>query len=215
LAIASLVLGILGPITCGLTGIVGLILGIIALGPTCANPPLLRGKGFAIAGIVVSSLTALVSIGALMTGLLLPALAKSRENALHLKSMAQLRLVAQAHQSYAIANDDSFAPVESWDRAVASYSSLPLSSTGIWAGAAAQERSFAMNAGLAGKTMSEIHAPFSTVLMFEVLAGDPIFGSRELIPSAPHHRAGYTVAFVDGTVRIVPPREMDQLVWDP
>jgi hypothetical protein len=54
LAIASLVLGILGIVSCGLASIPGLILGIVSLVRIRRSRGALGGRGFAIAGTIVS-----------------------------------------------------------------------------------------------------------------------------------------------------------------
>jgi formylglycine-generating enzyme required for sulfatase activity len=60
LAVASLVAGILGLCTAGLGGIAGLILGIVALKKIGHSGGALRGRGLAIAGLIVSVCTVLV-----------------------------------------------------------------------------------------------------------------------------------------------------------
>jgi hypothetical protein len=57
LAIASLVAGILGLCTAGLGGIAGLVLGIVALRKIGRSGGALRGRGLAIAGLIVSVCT--------------------------------------------------------------------------------------------------------------------------------------------------------------
>ena len=54
LAITSLVLGCLGLVTCGITSLVGLILGIIALVRINKSRGQLGGQGMALAGTIVS-----------------------------------------------------------------------------------------------------------------------------------------------------------------
>jgi uncharacterized membrane protein len=82
LAIASLVLAVCGLFTCGLTAIVGLILGIIALCAIGKKAQQLKGKGLAIAGIVTSAVTIVfVPFIALMMAILMPALAGARMQA--------------------------------------------------------------------------------------------------------------------------------------
>jgi len=60
LAVASLVAGILGLCTAGLGGIAGVILGIVALRRIGRSGGALRGRGLAIAGLIVSVCTVLV-----------------------------------------------------------------------------------------------------------------------------------------------------------
>ncbi|MFH1732613.1 MAG: DUF4190 domain-containing protein, partial [Planctomycetota bacterium] len=56
LAIASLILGVCGLITCGVTALVGLVLGIVGLVSIKNSQGRLKGDGLAIGGIVVSGL---------------------------------------------------------------------------------------------------------------------------------------------------------------
>ena len=69
LAVASLVLGILGLFSCGLTALVGLVLGIAGLSKIRASQGALGGRGLAIAGISVS--VAFILFG-LVVGIILP-----------------------------------------------------------------------------------------------------------------------------------------------
>src|ERR1041384_1312719 len=76
LAVSSLVLGILGIISCGISSLVGIILGSVALAQIKRSGGQLKGEGLAIAGLCVSGLFLLfVPVSA---GLLLPALAKAK-----------------------------------------------------------------------------------------------------------------------------------------
>lgn len=56
LAITSLVFGILGLFTCGVTALIGLILGIIAIVKIQGSGGKLKGFGLALAGMIVSAL---------------------------------------------------------------------------------------------------------------------------------------------------------------
>ena len=79
LAIASLILGICGLVSCGITGIVGLILGIVGLGSIRKNAGQLKGQGLAIAGIAVSAVgIVLVPIMCILIAILTPALTRAR-----------------------------------------------------------------------------------------------------------------------------------------
>lgn len=60
LAIASLALGILGFCIFGLPAIIGLVLGIVALHQMKKSKGMLKGQGFAIAGIVISAFVLVV-----------------------------------------------------------------------------------------------------------------------------------------------------------
>jgi NADH:ubiquinone oxidoreductase subunit K len=62
LAIASFVLGLAGPFTNGVCALIGLPLGIVALVQINRSQGKLDGKGFAIAGIVISAVMIAVCV---------------------------------------------------------------------------------------------------------------------------------------------------------
>lgn len=78
MAIASLVLGVLGIVFTLLTAIPGLILGIVALVQIKGSGRQLTGSGLAIAGIVLSILTPLIILA-----LVLPVFMQARDRAMH------------------------------------------------------------------------------------------------------------------------------------
>jgi hypothetical protein len=101
LAIASLVLGILGIICCVfgfLADIPGLILGIIALKKIKAQPQLLGGKGLAIAGVVLSVIGIVLSIFAIIT--IAPNLREGWDQAQDLVCQGQLMGIGIALDEY-------------------------------------------------------------------------------------------------------------------
>ena len=102
LAIASLVLGIVGFCTVGIAGIVGVILGIVALVKASNEPQVDRGRGFAIAGIVTGAVSLLSSIMVvpIMISILLPSLSRARELAKRSVCSANLRSVEISLQIY-------------------------------------------------------------------------------------------------------------------
>ena len=112
MAVAALVLGILGLFTCLPAGVVGLILGIIALVRANSEPQRYGGGGMAIGGIVTGALGVLlfpVMIGFMMA-ILLPSLSRARELAKRAVDSANLRGVGQSLAIYAHDNDGAFPP---------------------------------------------------------------------------------------------------------
>ncbi|MDB6031198.1 MAG: hypothetical protein JWM16_1536 [Verrucomicrobiales bacterium] len=95
LATSSLVLGILGFVTCGITAIIGLILGIVSTKKINRDSGRLKGKGLAKAGIIVSSVAlAAVFVG----GVLLPAIFKNRgPKAECITNLKQISLAARMY----------------------------------------------------------------------------------------------------------------------
>ncbi|MHC4248421.1 MAG: DUF4190 domain-containing protein [Planctomycetota bacterium] len=106
LAIASLVLGILGLLTCGLTAIVGLVLGIVALVKIGKSRGRLGGQGLAIAGTCISGLMMLLIV--VQVGLLLPALSSARERARRSKCSSNAKQITYGLMLYSGDNDERF-----------------------------------------------------------------------------------------------------------
>ena len=109
LATSSLVLGILGFLTFGITSLIGLILGIVALVKINGSQGRLGGKGLATAGIVTSGVgLVFVPIIALLAALLFPALAQAKSKAQQTVCMNNLKQLGLAVRMYATDNNDTF-----------------------------------------------------------------------------------------------------------
>jgi len=103
-AIASLVFGLLALIT-GLSGLVGLPLGILALVRIRNGRGELTGSGLAIGGIACSSVGLL---GVLLVLSLMPPLAQAKVKAERIKCVSNLRQVGLAFRIFANDNDDLY-----------------------------------------------------------------------------------------------------------
>ena len=99
MAIAALVLGILSIFTCGITTIPAIILGIVSLVRIEKSGGTLTGRGFAIAGIVVPSVS--LPLIALLMGIMMPALARTRQVAFRMVCGTNLAGIGKAMQIYA------------------------------------------------------------------------------------------------------------------
>ncbi len=111
LATTAMVLGIISlPLAClgiGIvTGIVALILGIMALGRTGDPPYAQKGKGLAITGLTLGGTSILLGPVAvvLMIGIMLPALGAARRTARQVQNSSQLRQIHLGMLSYAMSN---------------------------------------------------------------------------------------------------------------
>ncbi|MFC1603505.1 DUF4190 domain-containing protein [Planctomycetota bacterium] len=99
MAIAAMVLGILSIFTCALTAIPAIILGIVSLVRIEKSGGSLTGRGFAIAGIVVPSVS--LPLIALLMGIMMPALARTRQIAFRMVCGTNLSGIGKAMLIYA------------------------------------------------------------------------------------------------------------------
>jgi hypothetical protein len=215
LAIASLVLAVCGLFTCGLTAIIGLILGIVALCAISKRTDQLKGKPLAIAGIVVSAVSIIfVLFTAFLMALLMPALTCARMQAKTAVSQNHAKQICIAMVMYCDENDGRFPPVDNWSMVLAPY----LNDTNVLESPFAPPhtgRAWAMNAYLNGRRLRDIKQPARTVIIFEIEPGGPPAGGRELLPHRPRGRRGYVIGFLDGHVELVPPERLHNLIWIP
>jgi Domain of unknown function (DUF4190) len=111
LAIASLVLGCLGFLTCGLTAIPAVICGHLALSRIGKSAGHLTGSGLAIGGLVTGYLTALllvVSTIAFLAGMALPVFSEVKERGNLTKALSNAKQIGIACKIYAVDNDGKF-----------------------------------------------------------------------------------------------------------
>lgn len=106
LAIASLVLGILGICSYGLLGLVGLILGIVALGGINKSQGRIGGRGLAIGGIASGGATMLIGF-MLMAAIAIPNFMKFQAKAKQSEARTNLGAVYTAQTSH-FGEEDSF-----------------------------------------------------------------------------------------------------------
>jgi hypothetical protein len=109
LAVASLVLGILGVLCLGpITGIPALILGIFVLSRSRGQPGRDDGTGFAVAGIALGVASFIFIL--IMAGMLLPAVAKAKDKARSIHCLNNLKQIGLATAIYS--NDHAGALVD-------------------------------------------------------------------------------------------------------
>jgi prepilin-type processing-associated H-X9-DG protein len=212
LAIASVILAVLGVPTLGATAVLGLIFGVIALVQIGRSRGALRGFGAALTGTVLS--TAFLLVLPLFAAMLLPALFRAKGKAQTIHCMNNLKQVGLAGFMYA---DDhkTFPTTTNWCDAL----------TPLLAGAAAlkcpegdkeKQCHYAFNSKLAGLETAMVQAPAQTVAFFECEGGGwNIAGGPELLPKVPRHRNVIVVVFADGHAEAVNPARISQLRWDP
>jgi prepilin-type processing-associated H-X9-DG protein len=212
MAVASLVLGIFGCL--GVTGILGLVLGVSALIRITRSGGRLKGTGQAVAGIVLSGIMLLAGLP-ILAGLLVPALAKAKDKARYASMENQcagnLKQLVIAVRLYANANNDQYPPGASWCDTIAVEVAEPdLFRCPQRRG---QRSAYAFNQRLVGKKETEVDP--STVLLFEFDGGWNITGGPELLPNRMPHGQTINIALADGSVRPVQPSDFSTLRWDP
>jgi prepilin-type processing-associated H-X9-DG protein len=212
LAITSLVLGSLGLLTCGITSLVGLILGIIALVRINKSKGQLGGQGMALAGTIVSA--AFLLLMPIPAAMLLPALAKAKQKAQSIQCMNNVKQLNLGVMMYGNDNKDLFPAGTNWCDSI-----MPYVKNGkaflCPQGKAGQRSHYALNARLAGQEMKHVQAPAETVLIFETDGGWNVAGGRELLPSKSRHSVGSIIGFADGHVEMVRSARLEKLRWEP
>lgn len=99
LAIASLICGLLGFVTAGLSGIAAVITGHMAISAINKSGGALAGRGMSIAGLITGYLTILILPIAILAGLAMPVIMKNKmaaERAECLSNVRQIGLVLHA-----------------------------------------------------------------------------------------------------------------------
>jgi prepilin-type processing-associated H-X9-DG protein len=220
LAIASLVLGILG--LCGITALAGLILGIVGLVKIDRSGGRLKGQGLAVAGVCVSSLMLLLSL-VCATRVTLPALTRIRQRAEDVSGVtarkrvqamvcaSNLRLLAAMVMLYPNGHNGQLPPAATWCDAIQTNILLPSCYQCI--ADPGRRCAFAFNAKLDGRKASEINP--QTVLLFESDAGWNGTGGAERLKPHSHSTRSVNVAFADGSVRAIRRSQLGALRWEP
>lgn len=214
LAITSLVLGVLGAVSCGLTALVGLVLGIVALVKINKSQGRLSGGGLAIAGIAVSGILLLVA--PITAAMLLPALAKAKSRAEHIQCVNHVKQLAVSVMLYANDHDGRLPDADRWCDQVQVYLGNTSQSVLLCpAGNPADRCHYALNAELSGAELNRISSPAQTVLFVETEGGWNTSGGPELLAKPSRHRGPRVVGFADGHVEMVPASRLSNLRWTP
>ena len=210
MAISSLVLGILGMFTCGITALIGLILGIIAMVKVKNSGGKLGGGGIALAGVIVSGIF-LVMIP-IYAAMMLPALAAAKQKAQSINCVNNLKQLSIGVRLYSGDNKDQLPPAATWCDAI----QPEAGTTNIFrcpADFSGSRCSYAFNAKLGGMDESKINP--NTVMIFESDGGWNANGGSELMIRKPRHARVFVVAFADGSVQQLPESQLNTLRWDP
>jgi prepilin-type processing-associated H-X9-DG protein len=209
LAITALVLMVLSVFTCGLTALPALICGIIALVKIGNSGGQLKGKGFAIAGIVAP--VVMIPIMAMQLAIMMPALSRTKVLAQRLVCGTNIHGLGSAMQVYAFDYNDKFPTGSKWcDLLVEQVDVSPKSL--VCPGAVDDSQcNYAMNENTErlGKDV-----PDDMVLLFETSeSGWNVVGGKELLSTDNHRGDGCNVLFADGHSEFVRTENLDTLKW--
>jgi len=210
LAIASFVLAILSPFTCLMTAIPAVILGIISLVQIGKSSGKLKGNGFAVAGIAVPFVA--LPILAMLMGILMPALARTRQIAFRMVCATNMSGLGKAMMIYSNDYDDKFPASSKWCDLLIQHteiSPLHLQCKGATEGPC----NYAMNDNIDKLNINS--APPDMVLLFETYPGWNQSGGHELLTTENHQNDGCNVLFVDNHVEFVRTEDLKNLKWEP
>ena len=94
---------------CGVTSLIGLILGVVSLSRISESGGRLKGKGLALAAVIIGALgIVLLPVIFVLAGMLLPALARAREEARRAACKNNVSQIGKALFSYACDHNDQY-----------------------------------------------------------------------------------------------------------
>lgn len=210
MAITSLVLGILGVFTCGISALIGLVLGIVAQTQIKKSQGQLSGSGLAIGGICTSAVS-LALLLLIFPGLLLPALARAHDKARTINCMNNMKQLGLGMIMYADGHTNQLPTAAAWSDSVSNY----VTSTNVFQCPADPHAgcSYAFNQKLDRQDLKQVNP--GTVLLFESTSGWNASGGPEMLDSGRHGRDGCNIVFADGHVEMVRKSRLATLRWDP
>ncbi len=207
LAVVSLVLGVLG--CTGLGALAGLICGIVALVRINRSGGRLRGRGLAIAGLVVSALMVPVS-----AGMLLPALSKAKSKAQTIASVNNLKQLGLAARMYSTDHADTFPAAEHWTETLRPFLGPGADQVLRRPANAGAVCGYGYNQAVAGKKESEVDP--DTVLFFELEVPEcDAVGGEELLRHPRSKGETVVVGYADGSVMQLRMERLSELRWEP
>jgi len=208
-ATAALVLGIASPFTCMLTTLPAIIVGIVALVKIGNSNGRLKGLGMAIAGMVLP--VVLLPFVAIGMGILMPALARTRQLAFRMTCGTNLVGLGKAMSIYANDHNGQFPTPAKWCDLLTEYAQVSPAAFRC-KGTAEGPCNYAMNSVAAALGT---RAPANMVLLFETSPDWNQVGGPEMLTIENHFGDGCNVLFVDGHVEFVKPAQLEQLQWIP
>jgi hypothetical protein len=185
------------------------VCGLVALVRINRSGGRLRGRGLAIAGLVVSALTVPIS-----AGLLLPALAKAKSQAQTTASVNHLKQLGLAARMYSTDHADTFPPAERWTETLRPFLGPGADQVLRRPANAGAACGYGYNQAVAGKKESEVDP--DTVLFFELEVPEcDAVGGEELLRHPRSEGDPVVVGYADGSVMQLRMERLSELRWEP
>jgi len=190
-----------------LLGIVGVIIGIVALRKIKKSDGLLKGGGFAITGIVTSAISIVVFILLVDPLYLMPLHEPGRDISKRVACATNLRGLGKAMLIYAGDYDEKYPTADKWCDLLVQYANV-------------DEKRFVCRSAGKGRCHYAINpnvTPYShsrLVLLFETEGGWNQFGGPEILTTENHAGKGCNILFNDGHVDYLKLDELSELKWE-
>jgi len=201
LAIWSFVLGILSIFVFPI-GLLAIILGIVSIVMIKNSGGKLNGKGFAISGIIVSTLSLLVGV---------PVVLNIRYQAFRMLCGTNMSLLGMAMLVYSNEFDDKLPTPSKWCDLLVEHTDVT-EKTLRCLGAPEGPCNYAMNKNV---EKLGIRSPPDMVVLFETQPGWNQSGGPEILTIDNHQGEGCNVLFMDSHVHFVKTEDLDKLKWKP
>lgn len=190
-AIASLVLGLL----CGGGLLLPLAFGIIALVQIGNNQGALRGRGMAIAGLVLSIFFPIVTM--IMAAIYFPVFSQAREKARETSCMSNQKQITQAALMYAVENEEMIPD------AATLWQSVPPKVLRCSNADMNNAYSYGYNVMLTGKGLGQIRDATTTILCADNKSSTGLIRSQADIDARHKGKRGFIAGYMDGHVELV------------
>ncbi|HEY3418313.1 MAG TPA: DUF4190 domain-containing protein [Armatimonadota bacterium] len=199
LAITALVLGSLGFVSCGITAVVGFILGDIAHRQIKSSNGWRTGSGLAIGGIVTSSVACLLFLIILFTP---PSPTRRRIAQYHQNAcLSHQQQIAASILMYNQDHDETLPRKETWNADLAATYGV---AGKVWDCPETSNRGteaapeYGYNALLSGKAFGDLSDPRTLLLTADVTSGKLLNTKSDIATT--RHRDGFCAGFLDGHV---------------
>jgi prepilin-type processing-associated H-X9-DG protein len=192
-----------------ITTLPAIVCGVIALITINSASSRTKGNALAIAGICIP--VVILPIMALMMGMFIPALDRTRDLAFRRSCATNLSGLGNAMAVYANDYDGKFPTPTEWCDLLIEKAAVP-PQTFRCLGAGEGSCHYAMNEHVADLGTS---APPDMVLLFETHDGWNQVGNADILTTENHKGEGCNILFVDGRVEFVKPAQIASLRWEP